>query len=82
MALNQKRVNGRPNYIRSELEKYLNRLNREYVDLYYLHRIDPDDQLKKVLVKCLDYLKKEKSNTLVCQKIHFQPFNELIKFIL
>ncbi len=54
MALNQKRVNGRPNYIRSELEKYLNRLNREYVDLYYLHRIDPDDQLKKVLVKCLD----------------------------
>lgn len=42
MALNQKRVNGRPEYIRSELEKSLNRLNREYVDLYYLHRIDPD----------------------------------------
>lgn len=42
MALDQKRVNGRPEYIRSELEKSLNRLNREYVDLYYLHRIDPD----------------------------------------
>lgn len=35
-------MNGRPEYIRSELEKSLNRLNREYVDLYYLHRIDPD----------------------------------------
>lgn len=42
MALNQKRVNGRPDYIRSEVEKSLARLNREYIDLYYLHRVDPD----------------------------------------
>lgn len=47
MALNQKRMNGRPNCIRSELEKSLNRLNREYVDLYYFHRIDPDVPIKE-----------------------------------
>ncbi len=42
MQLNQKRVNGRPDYIRSEVENSLIRLDREYIDLYYLHRVDPD----------------------------------------
>lgn len=42
MQLNQKRVNGHPDYIRTEIEKSLKRLDRDYVDLYYLHRVDPD----------------------------------------
>jgi aryl-alcohol dehydrogenase-like predicted oxidoreductase len=34
-------VNGRPEYIRKAIERSLRHLNTDYVDLYYLHRIDP-----------------------------------------
>ena len=33
-------VNGRPEYVRSEIEASLERLGVEYVDLYYQHRVD------------------------------------------
>jgi len=33
-------VNGRPEYVRSAIEASLTRLNVEYVDLYYQHRVD------------------------------------------
>ncbi|MBG0850360.1 aldo/keto reductase [Streptomyces spinoverrucosus] len=34
-------LNGRPEYVRRALERSLRHLGMEYVDLYYLHRIDP-----------------------------------------
>ncbi len=34
-------VNGRPEYVRSCCEESLERLNTEYIDLYYQHRVDP-----------------------------------------
>ncbi len=34
-------VNGRPEYVKSACEASLRRLNMEYIDLYYLHRVDP-----------------------------------------
>jgi aryl-alcohol dehydrogenase-like predicted oxidoreductase len=33
-------VNGRPEYVRSAIEASLSRLNVDYVDLYYQHRVD------------------------------------------
>lgn len=51
MQLNQKRVNGRPDYIRSEVEKSLVRLDREFIDLYYLHRVDPDVPIEESIVE-------------------------------
>src|SRR5437763_13984523 len=33
-------VNGRPEYVRSAIEASLSRLNLEFVDLYYQHRVD------------------------------------------
>jgi aryl-alcohol dehydrogenase-like predicted oxidoreductase len=35
-------VNGTPNYIRKAIDRSLRHLNTDYVDLYYLHRIDPN----------------------------------------
>ncbi|MFF7241765.1 aldo/keto reductase [Streptomyces collinus] len=33
--------NGRPDYIRRSLDRSLRHLNTDHVDLYYLHRVDP-----------------------------------------
>ena len=35
-------VNGRPEYVRSSIEGSLQRLGVDHVELYYLHRVDPD----------------------------------------
>ncbi len=35
-------VNGRPEYVRDSCDGSLRRLNVDYIDLYYQHRIDPD----------------------------------------
>ncbi|MGW5276524.1 aldo/keto reductase [Streptomyces sp. NPDC004044] len=36
------RVNGRPDYVRRSVEGTLRRLGTDHLDLYYLHRVDPD----------------------------------------
>ena len=36
------RVNGRPDYLRGQLDGSLQRLGTDHVDLYYQHRVDPD----------------------------------------
>ncbi|MDJ0384732.1 aldo/keto reductase [Streptomyces sp. G-G2] len=36
------KLNGRPEYIRSTVEGSLRRLGTDRLDLYYLHRVDPD----------------------------------------
>jgi aryl-alcohol dehydrogenase-like predicted oxidoreductase len=35
------RVNGTPEYVKSACEASLKRLGTDYIDLYYLHRVDP-----------------------------------------
>ncbi len=34
-------LNGRPEYVRKAIERSLRNLGTDYVDLYYLHRLDP-----------------------------------------
>ncbi len=36
------RINGRPDYVRAACEASLRRLNTDYIDLYYQHRVDLD----------------------------------------
>jgi aryl-alcohol dehydrogenase-like predicted oxidoreductase len=38
----QAAMNGRPEYVRERIERSLRRLATDHVDLYYVHRIDPD----------------------------------------
>ncbi len=39
-------INGRPEYVRQAVEGSLKRLGVETIDLYYLHRIDPDTPIE------------------------------------
>ena len=41
--------NNRPEHLRAELEKSLNRLTLERVDLFYIHRRDPDIPIEDVM---------------------------------
>ncbi|WP_208721779.1 aldo/keto reductase [Leptospira mtsangambouensis] len=37
-------INGRPEYIKKAIERSLKNLGTDYIDLYYLHRLDPKPQ--------------------------------------
>ena len=38
--------NGRPDYVRKSIERSLRNLGTDYVDLYYLHRLDPNTPIE------------------------------------
>lgn len=42
-------VNGKPDYVKSSVEGSLKRLNTEYIDLYYLHRKDPNTPIEETV---------------------------------
>ena len=39
-------VNGRPEYVKSSCDGSLKRLGTDYIDLYYLHRVDPNTPIE------------------------------------
>lgn len=39
-------VDGSPQYCKRQCEESLHRLSTEYIDLYYLHRVDPDTPIE------------------------------------
>ncbi len=41
-----RRINGRPEYVRSAAEGSLKRLGVDHIDLYYLHRVDADTPIE------------------------------------
>ena len=42
-------LNGRPAYVRKAIERSLKNLNTDYVDLYYLHRLDPATPIEETV---------------------------------
>src|SRR5665647_616977 len=42
-------LNGKPDYVKSACEASLKRLNVEVIDLYYLHRKDPDTPIEETV---------------------------------
>lgn len=43
------KIDGRPDYVRRSIEGSLKRLNTDHVDLYYLHRVDPDTPIEETV---------------------------------
>lgn len=53
-----RKINNRPEYLKSALEASLKRLKTEYVDLYYIHYVDPEVPLAES-VGALEKMKEE-----------------------
>ena len=53
-------INGKPEYVQSAVEQSLKRLNVEVIDLYYLHRKDPDTPIEETVGAIGDLVKQGK----------------------
>lgn len=47
--------NGRPEILRAQIEESLRRLRTESIELYYLHRVDPETPLEESLAAIVEY---------------------------
>jgi aryl-alcohol dehydrogenase-like predicted oxidoreductase len=54
------RINGRPDYVRSSCEASLKRLGLDHIDLYYLHRVDPDTPIEETVGAMADLVRQGK----------------------
>jgi len=53
-------VNGRPEYVRASCEGSLKRLGVDHIDLYYLHRVDPEVPIEETVGTMGDLVKEGK----------------------
>ncbi|MEO7999469.1 MAG: aldo/keto reductase, partial [Gemmatimonadaceae bacterium] len=53
-------ANGRPEYVKSSVEGSLKRLNTDYIDLYYQHRIDKSVSIEETIGAMADLVKEGK----------------------
>ncbi len=43
------RINGQPDYVKKAVERSLKNLGTDYIDLYYLHRLDPNTPIEETV---------------------------------
>jgi aryl-alcohol dehydrogenase-like predicted oxidoreductase len=55
-----RKINGRPEYVKSSCEGSLKRLNIDHIDLYYLHRVDPDTPIEDTVGAMSELVKEGK----------------------
>jgi aryl-alcohol dehydrogenase-like predicted oxidoreductase len=53
-------VNGRPEYVKSSCDGSIKRLGTDYIDLYYLHRVDPNTPIEETVGAMGELVKKGK----------------------
>ncbi len=53
-------LNGRPEYVRKAVELSLKNLGTDYIDLYYLHRLDPNTPLEETIGAMADLVREGK----------------------
>lgn len=53
-------INGSPQYIKKSVEDSLRRLKTDYIDLYYLHRVDPKTPIEESITAMAELVKEGK----------------------
>lgn len=53
-------INGSKDYVRKSVERSLKNLNTEYIDLYYLHRLDPNIPIEETVYEMGELVKEGK----------------------
>ena len=54
------KINGKPDYVKKAAERSLKNLGTDYIDLYYLHRLDPDTPIEETVEAMADLVKEGK----------------------
>lgn len=62
--------NGKPDYVRSSCEGSLKRLGVETIDLYYLHRKDPDTPIEETVGAMAELVKEGKIKTIGLSEVN------------
>jgi len=53
-------INGKPEYVKSSCEASLKRLKTDFIDLYYLHRVDPNTPIEETVGAMAELVKEGK----------------------
>lgn len=61
---NYESINGHPDYVKKVVEDSLRRLNTDYIDLYYQHRVDPQIPIEETVGAMADLVKAGKVRAL------------------
>ena len=56
----RERIDGRPEYVRAACERSLRRLEVDYIDVYYLHRVDPKVPIEDTVGAMADLVRQGK----------------------
>jgi aryl-alcohol dehydrogenase-like predicted oxidoreductase len=56
----EERLNGRPDYVRQACDRSLQRLGVDYIDVYYLHRVDPNVAIEDTVGAMADLVRQGK----------------------
>jgi len=67
--LSESGLNGRPDYVKKACDASLLRLGTDYIDLYYLHRIDPEVPLTETVGAMADLVSEGKVRYLVLSEV-------------
>jgi aryl-alcohol dehydrogenase-like predicted oxidoreductase len=54
------KINGKPDYVRKSVERSLKNLNTDYIDLYYLHRLDKSTPIEETVGVMAELVKEGK----------------------
>ncbi|MGD7007314.1 aldo/keto reductase [Metabacillus sp. 84] len=57
-------ISGHPDYVKKVVEDSLRRLNTDYIDIYYQHRVDPEIQIEETVGAMADLVKAGKVRAL------------------
>lgn len=63
-------INGKPEYVKSSCEGSLKRLGTDYIDLYYLHRKDPDTDIEVTVGAMADLVKEGKIKSIGLSEVN------------